>query len=111
MKTTIRDIANQLGVSASTVSKVINGKGSISPELRQRVLAVVEHLWKRVDRASVDTADGQTLRFCMSGGLAWCGERDFFSLMHDADQLLYAAKQNRKGTCMIQPFIREASEP
>ena len=42
MKTTIRDIANQLGVSASTVSKVINGKGSISPELRQRVLAVVE---------------------------------------------------------------------
>ena len=42
MKTTIRDIANQLGVSASTVSKVINGKGSISPELRQKVLAVVE---------------------------------------------------------------------
>ena len=75
------------------------------------ILAVVEHLWKRVERASVDTADGQTLRFCMSGGLAWCGERDFFSLMHDADQLLYAAKQNRKGTCMIQPFIREASEP
>ena len=42
VKTTIRDIANQLGVSASTVSKVINGKGSISPELRQKVLAVVE---------------------------------------------------------------------
>lgn len=42
MRTTIRDLANQLGVSTSTVSKVINGKGSISPELRQRVLAAVE---------------------------------------------------------------------
>lgn len=75
------------------------------------VLAVVEHLWKRVERASVDTADGQTLRFCMSGGLAWCGERDFFSLMHAADQLLYTAKQNRKGTCMMQPFTGQTPKP
>lgn len=42
MKTTIRDIAGQLGVSASTVSKAINGKGAISPELRQRILSFVE---------------------------------------------------------------------
>lgn len=42
MKTTIRDLASQLGVSASTISKAVNGTGSVSPELRQKILAAVE---------------------------------------------------------------------
>ena len=35
---TIKDIANRLGVSVSTVSKGLNGASDLSDELRQMVL-------------------------------------------------------------------------
>jgi LacI family transcriptional regulator len=41
---TIRDVANQAGVSVSTVSRVLNGKDDISEATTQKVLAVVEEL-------------------------------------------------------------------
>ena len=40
---TIKDIARLCGVSVSTVSRVLNDRPDVSPEVRQRVLAVVEH--------------------------------------------------------------------
>ncbi|GAA4907465.1 LacI family DNA-binding transcriptional regulator [Tessaracoccus lubricantis] len=36
---TLRDIANELGVSESTISRVLNGKGRVSEETREKVLA------------------------------------------------------------------------
>lgn len=44
MTITIKDIARFAGVSVGTASKVINQKGSVSPELKMRVEAVVEKL-------------------------------------------------------------------
>ncbi len=41
---TIRDIAAQAGVSTATVSKVINDKQYVSPQTREKVLAVMERL-------------------------------------------------------------------
>jgi LacI family transcriptional regulator len=38
----IRQVAKQAGVSIATVSRVVNGVASVDPELRQRVLKVVE---------------------------------------------------------------------
>jgi LacI family xylobiose transport system transcriptional regulator len=47
-QTTIAHIAAQAGVSAPTVSKVINGRADVSPETRQRVEAVIrEHGYER----------------------------------------------------------------
>lgn len=95
MKTTIRDIANQLGISTSTVSKVINGKGSISPELRQKVLAAVEavNYQPNLNAKSLRTRTTNTigvilpdiinLFYCylMKGIEAKCQEQDFSVLV------------------------------
>jgi DNA-binding LacI/PurR family transcriptional regulator len=44
MKSTIYDVAKEAGVSIATVSKVINGKGKISGETRDAVLAIMDRL-------------------------------------------------------------------
>lgn len=41
---TIYDVAKSAGVSPATVSRVLNGKASVEPSLRTRVLAAVESL-------------------------------------------------------------------
>jgi DNA-binding LacI/PurR family transcriptional regulator len=41
---TIKHIAEYAGVSKSTVSRVISGKGYVSPETREKVLAAIERL-------------------------------------------------------------------
>ena len=38
----IREVAQLAGVSASTVSRVINGTAKVDPEKRERVLRVIE---------------------------------------------------------------------
>jgi LacI family transcriptional regulator len=45
--TTIRDVAAVAGVSAATVSRVMNGKADVAADLRQRVLAAVKELGYR----------------------------------------------------------------
>lgn len=44
MSITIKDVAKEAGVSIATVSKVINGKPSISEPTRQRVIEVIKQL-------------------------------------------------------------------
>lgn len=42
--TTIRDVANEAGVSVSTVSHVVNGTRFVSESTRNKVLEAMEHL-------------------------------------------------------------------
>jgi LacI family transcriptional regulator len=44
---TMADVAREAGVSSMTVSRVINDKGDVSPDTRQRVLEVIERLGYR----------------------------------------------------------------
>lgn len=44
MRVTIRDVAARSGVSANTVSRVLNGKQDVSKETRARVQAVIDEL-------------------------------------------------------------------
>lgn len=44
MKPTIYDVAREAGVSIATVSKILNGKGKISPSTKRRVLEAIERL-------------------------------------------------------------------
>ena len=47
MPTTIRDVAKAAGVSAATVSRVLNGKEDVGEDLRRRVRSAVTELGYR----------------------------------------------------------------
>lgn len=49
---TIRDVARRAGVSVGTASNVLNGKASVSPLLRERVIAAVQDLDFRPDQTA-----------------------------------------------------------
>ncbi|MBN1259111.1 MAG: LacI family DNA-binding transcriptional regulator, partial [Anaerolineae bacterium] len=46
-RATILDVAREAGVSAMTVSRVVNKKGDVRAETRERVLAAIERLGYR----------------------------------------------------------------
>ena len=52
MSVTMRDVAQQAGVSIKTVSRVVNNQGEIAEATRQRVLAVIEELGYRPSRVA-----------------------------------------------------------
>ena len=49
---TMKDVAGQAEVSVATVSRVLNGKGTVTSELRRRVLDAVEQLQYRPNRVA-----------------------------------------------------------
>jgi len=50
----IHDVASRAGVSAATVSKVMQGVATVKPENAQRVFEAIEHLGYRVDPLASD---------------------------------------------------------
>ncbi|WP_125776475.1 LacI family DNA-binding transcriptional regulator [Antribacter gilvus] len=59
---TLADVAVAAGVSAKTVSNVLLGRAGVSDETRSRVLAVVEQVGYRVNRAGRGLSSGRTGR-------------------------------------------------
>lgn len=49
---TIHDVARAAGVSIGTVSRVLNDRGGVRPATREKVLAAIERLGYRPDRAA-----------------------------------------------------------
>ncbi|MGC2659062.1 MAG: LacI family DNA-binding transcriptional regulator [Bryobacteraceae bacterium] len=58
--TSIRDVAAHAGVSTATVSRVLNGTMSATPETRQRVLAAIQELGYSQNTAARDLARGKS---------------------------------------------------
>lgn len=57
---TIHDVARAASVSISTVSKALNGRGTLRPETRQRVLEVAERLGFRPNELAQSLLRGRT---------------------------------------------------
>nr|WP_164990444.1 LacI family DNA-binding transcriptional regulator [Agromyces albus] len=59
---TLRDIARAAGVSVPTVSKVLNGRGDVSPATRERVQEATAQIgYRRVPSAAVDAMIAEQL--------------------------------------------------
>lgn len=82
---TIKDIARAAGVSAATVSLVLNGKGEISGATRARVLEVVSSLnyMPRPTRARSSETVSDTLRFLKIAKHGHTVNRDHSSFISD----------------------------
>ncbi len=57
---TMSDVAREAGVSLMTVSRVVNNKGEISPDTRQRIQDVIDKLGYRPSGIARSLAGGQT---------------------------------------------------
>ena len=53
-RVSIRDVARVAGVSTTTVSHAINGKGRVDADTRARVIAIAEHLGYRANPTAVN---------------------------------------------------------
>ncbi|MFP5332495.1 MAG: LacI family DNA-binding transcriptional regulator [Acidimicrobiia bacterium] len=59
---TIRDVGRAAGVSVGTVSKALNGTGSVAPDTAQRVLAAADRLGYRPSRAAQGLVGGRSFQ-------------------------------------------------
>jgi LacI family transcriptional regulator len=57
---TIVDVAREAGVSYTTVSRVVNGKGNVKPETRERVVMAMTRLGYVVDQRARSLAGGRS---------------------------------------------------
>jgi len=83
----IKDVARQAGVSYQTVSRVINDKGEVSPETRERVLSAIETLKYRPSLAAQVFARDRTR--IIGVVIPWGAE--FLSVNHHLLQLILGA--------------------
>jgi len=60
MRVTLKDVADVTGVSAKTVSRVVNDLGEISEATRERVLAAIQELGYRPNRLARGLSTGRT---------------------------------------------------
>jgi DNA-binding LacI/PurR family transcriptional regulator len=49
---TVKDVAKRANVSTATVSRIINGQGNVTPEIRMRVLEAIQALSYRPSRVA-----------------------------------------------------------
>lgn len=64
-KLTIDDIARELGVSKTTVSRAISGKGRISADTRERILSYIEKTNYRPSAAAKSLAESKTYNIAL----------------------------------------------
>lgn len=101
---TIRDIAEAAGVSAATVSLVLNGKGDISGVTRAKVLEAVASL-NYVPRASKSTSEpGETLRFLKIAKHGHTVNRDHSVFISDYIDGMSAEATRRNYTLEVVSF-------
>ena len=62
---TISDVAEALGVSKTTVSRAISGKGRIGEETRQKVLSYIEEHDYKPNVIAKSLAQSKTFNICV----------------------------------------------
>lgn len=90
MKITIHDVAAKAGVSASTVSRVFNKKGSISPKTIQKVLQVSEDMGykPRSYKRAEESSDYKKIVLLCSGTHIFTTNVFYSKVVHGVEQVI-----------------------
>src|SRR6476469_2897783 len=79
-KTTLNEIGRQIGVSASTVSRVLNGVAGVNEGTRRKVLAAVQQLnYGKTGTARHDSRGSRLIGFLMPAEAEQWGLRTNFT--------------------------------
>ena len=100
----IHDVASRAGVSAATVSKVMQGVTTVRPENAQRVFDAVQLLGYRVDPLASDLRRAKRR---MIGAIVPEFESEFFGSMVTQLERLAEAARLCAGCC-VEPGVRSA---
>ncbi len=84
MRTTLHDVANKAGVSAITVSRVLRQPMKVSPELRQRILHIIEEMDYVPDLAARALASRHNFTFGVL--VPSLNDRAFLGFMHGVEE-------------------------
>ena len=111
---TIHDVAESAGVSPTTVSDALNGKGRVDAGTRERVHRVAGELGYRASRVARGLRSGSTatLGFMLPHGPAVAGTTDFFGIDFYLDLAVgsaQAAFARRHGLTLL-PDVKTTAE-
>lgn len=117
MATTIRDVANLTGVSPSTVSRVLNSKGTISEETKQRILNAMEQLQYVPNDVARNFANGSSRNIALVIDATDAGAyaNNFFNntvfgletvaCKKDYNLIITSAPSNSKGSSVVEKMM------
>jgi len=108
MKVTIRDVAKAAGVSPSTVSRALNGKGRMRPETRERILRIARELGFRPNPLAKGLAT--KMNYCIGVGIDARHlpiKRSFYGAVLEAIEEVL----DREGYHLVFSVIRNAEAP
>ncbi len=133
-KTQLEDVAAALGLSKSTVSRAISGKGRISAETRERVLECIKELNYRPNIIAKSLSESRTYNIgvvipmdsndaeapffqtCITGIVRECAEKNYDAVIigtdkNDLSQLIRVV-ENRKvdGVIITRPLADNSME-
>ena len=103
---TMADIGHKLGVSTVTVSKALSGKGGVSEELKEKILAEAKTSGYQKNRRSFKKTDQQTIGVIVSERFL-SDNRSFYWQMYQ-DLMLSAA--NLKVFTLLEVISKETEE-
>lgn len=133
-KTQLEDIANALGLSKSTVSRAISGKGRISSKTRERVNECIKEMGYRPNIIAKSLSENKTYNIgvvipmnsdeteapffqtCLCGIVKECAIRDYDAVVISAEKRdmsqLVRVVENRKvdGVIITRPLFNNSME-
>ena len=89
---TIKDVAQQAGVSTQTVSRVINGRPDVAPDTRKRILEIIAQLDYRPSELARSLIQRRSFTLgVVTAGLKYIGpNRTLNGITTKAEELGYA---------------------
>ena len=103
MKVTIYDVAREAGLSIATVSRVINGKGGVTPKSEKKIRDAIAHLGYLPDASAQGLASSlvNTIGLVLSGSVS---SSYYIQFLDGAENAARAAALRQTAERLMEPY-------